>query len=190
MTKRKLSVKWILLLLVVLALLFGVGRQVTLAYLTSQTGEIKNTFSLGNVTTEIEEDFEPTDVATVFAKTPVVVNTGKNDCYIRVRVTCSPENALEIGGWDLENWTKGSDGYYYYNKVVKASDTETKDKTTPLFQTVTIRKEYADSIEDFEVTVSQEAVQAEMIAEDGSSTTDAAKIWAAYEAGGVPKSFQ
>ena len=84
---------------------------VTLAVLLSKTGELVNTFEPGNVTTEVREEFEPTETATVFRKEPVVANTGKNACYVRVRVTASPEEQLEIGGWDRQNWTEKEDGY-------------------------------------------------------------------------------
>lgn len=158
---------------------------VTLAVLLSKTGELVNTFEPGNVTTEVREEFEPTETATVFRKEPVVANTGKNACYVRVRVTASPEEQLEIGGWDRQNWTEKEDGYYYYNKAL-----ESGESTTPLFKEVSVKKEYEETIEGFEVNVYQEAVQAKMNAADGSSTTDAAQIWEAYEANVIPESFK
>lgn len=157
----------------------------TLAVLLSGTGKLVNTFEPGNVTTEVREEFEPTETACVFRKEPVIANTGKNACYVRVRVTASPEEQLEISGWDTQNWTKKEDGYYYYNKVL-----ESGASTTPLFKEVSVKEEYVDTIEGFEVNVYQEAVQAKMNAADGSSTTDVAQIWAAYEANVIPESFK
>lgn len=163
----------------------------TLALLSSKTDTLTNTFELGDVTTEIVEDvFEPTEVATVFKKEPYVKNTGDNDCYVRVRVTVSPEEQLDIN-WNTTDWTY-KDGYYYYNKVLKADSNEAGEgeSTSPLFTTVSVKDEYVDTIEGFEVTVYQEAVQAEMNAADGSSTTDMMTIWAAYESNTIPASFK
>lgn len=157
---------------------------VTLAVLLSKTDQLENTFQLGNITTEIEEEFEETDVPTTFTKTPAVINTGANDCLVRVRVTVSPEEQLDVSGWDLQNWTQKGE-YYYYNGVLKSGE-----KTTPLFTTVSVKEEYVDTIEGFEVNVYQEAVQTKMNAMDGSSTTDPDRIWAAYEANEIPESFK
>lgn len=171
---------------------------VTLAILTSRTQKITNTFELGNVTTEIQEDFEKTDVDTVFKKEPVVTNTGENDCYVRARVTVSPQGQLDITGWDTTNWVYNeADGFYYYQKVLKAGadkaapeQDEAGDSTTALFTTVSVKEDYVSTIEGFEVTVYQEAVQAKMNAADGSSTTDMMTIWAAYEANQIPATFK
>lgn len=179
-----------LILLSVTGILICATGLVTLAMLLSKTDKLTNTFELGNVTTEIEEQFEKTDIATTFKKEPVVINTGENDCYVRVRVNASPEEALNITGWDNENWEKIGD-YYYYKHVLKAADGKGSagEKTTPLFREVSVKEEYIDTIEGFEVTVYQEAVQAKMNARDGSSTTDAQKIWDAYETNEIPESF-
>ena len=177
------------LLMIVGVLVFGTGL-VTLALLSDKTDDLENTFELGNVTTEIEEEFEKTQSATTFKKEPVIVNTGENDCYVRVRVSISPEEALlivgdeQVFGGSKANWGYYN-GYYYYKSALKPGE-----KTTALFNTVTVKNEYVDTIEGFEVTVYQEAVQAKMSARDGSTTTDYSKIWAAYDAGIVPDSFK
>lgn len=176
------------LLLIVGALVCGTGL-VTMALVSDTTDPIENTFELGNVTTEIEEVFEPTQSVTTFKKEPVIANTGENDCYVRVRVSMSPEEALlivgdeQVFGGSKANWGY-YDGYYYYKTALKPGE-----KTTPLFNTVTIKNEYIDTIEGFEVTVYQEAVQAKMTARDGSVTTDYSKIWAAYDSDQIPESF-
>ena len=176
-------------LLLVAGILICATGLVTLALVSDTTDPIENTFELGNVTTEIEEVFEQTQSVTTFKKEPVVVNTGENDCYVRVRVSISPEEALlivgneQVFGGSQANWGY-YDGYYYYKTALKPGE-----KTTPLFNTVTVKNEYIDTIEGFEVTVYQEAVQAKMSARDGSVTTDYSIIWAAYDAGIVPDSF-
>lgn len=177
-------------LLSLVAVLVGATGLGTLALLTVRTEPLTNTFEIGNVRTEIEEVFEQTEVATEFKKEPRVVNTGANDCYVRVRVSISPEEQVEIpdDAWDKINWSKqveeDGDVYYYYVNALKSGE-----KTTPLFTTVSVKEEYIDTIESFEVTVYQEAVQASMSAADGSSTNDAAVIWAAYESNMIPATF-
>lgn len=187
------SKKTKLILLSIIGILVCATGLVTLAMLLSRTNQLTNTFELGNVTTEIEENFEKTDVATTFKKEPVVKNIGENDCYVRVRVTVSPEGQLNILGWDTENWTE-KDGYYYYKHVLKGDPdgdgTKEGDSTTALFTTVAVKDEYKDTIDGFEVTVYQEAVQSKMNARDGSSTSDAMTIWEAYEANAIPDSFK
>lgn len=179
------SKRAIVTLLSLVAVIIGSNVLATMALLSKETGTLENTFELGNVTTKVEETFEPTDVATVFRKEPVVVNTGANDCYVRMRVNASPEEQLEITGWD-SNWTYNTnDGFYYYIPVLKVGE-----RTTPLFTTVSVKEEYISTIEGFEVTVYQEAVQATLNARDGSTTADAATIWAVYDGMEVPAAVQ
>lgn len=183
------SKKITLSLLLIVGILICATGLVTMALLRASTDTLENTFALGYVTTEIEETFEKTDIVTTFKKEPVVKNTGENDCYVRVRVTISPEEAVtifgdeQVFGGSKANWGYYN-GYYYYKTALKPGE-----KTTPLFNTVTIKNEYLDTIEGFEVTVYQEAVQAKMNALDGSSTTDYSKIWAAYDSNQIPESF-
>lgn len=179
--KTKRAKAALLSLIGILACATGI---VTLAVLLSRTDQLENTFQLGSITTEIEEEFEGTEVPTTFTKTPAVINTGTNDCYVRVRVTASPQEQLELDGWDLQNWTKKGE-YYYYNEILKSGE-----KTTPLFTTVSVKEEYVDTMEGFEVNVYQEAVQTKLNAADGSNTTDPGQIWAAYEKNEIPKSFE
>lgn len=180
--RRKKSV----LVLLAVCLLTAAAAFVTVAMLRQGTTQLTNTFELGNVTTEIEEEFKQTDIATVFEKTPRVKNTGINDCYIRVRVEASPEDALDITGWDFANWKYNqADGFYYYQKVVGP-----EEYTTVLFNQVAVKEEAIPTIEGFEVNVYQEAVQAQMSARDHSVTSDMALIWSCYDAGIIPNSFQ
>lgn len=187
--KMKKTQVLLLSLLVILACSSGL---VTLAIFKSKTDVLTNQFDIGNVTTEIEETFEKTSTATEFKKEPVVTNTGKNDCYVRVRVNASPEEQLNITGWDTTNWVYNEkDGFYYYQKALKAPEGETSgERTTALFNMVSVKEDYVDTIEGFEVNVYQEAVQAKMSAKDGSTTTDMETIWGVYDSGIVPESFE
>lgn len=162
-------------------LLIGTGVAVTLAYLSSRTPTLTNTFKVGNVTTEIEEPFEQ-ETNTTFKKEPSVKNIGENECYVRARVLASPEEALSLKEFS-NNWTYDEDdGFYYYNDILPAGG-----QTDAIFKKVEVKD---TSIDGFEVTVYQEAVQTKVYAQDGTFTTDPDKIWDCYESGEVPTSFE
>ena len=168
-------------------LLIGTGVAATLAYLSSETPTLTNTFTVGNVTTKIEEEFKPVDYD-LYDKNPKVRNTGENDCYVRVRVVCSPEGAVEPVDFNSVNWYDRGDGYYYYvgtedNKgVLKASTREGElgASTEPLFTQI---KVIDTSIDGFEVTVYQEAVQTIFYRQNGDPEpiTDMYAIWDEYD---------
>lgn len=194
----------IALLSLVVVLLLTTGS--TIAYLHSKTDDVVNTFTIGNVTTEVDETFEETDDPWVFKKEPKVKNTGYthedgtatgNACYVRVRIVASPEGQLELKVGDFSqkdwgdselwaaNWEKKEDGYYYYQ-----SPLEVGESTSPIFDTVEVKADYRTTIEGFEVTVYQEAVQSSMTAVDGTTTTDMDKLWEVYDKGELPETFQ
>lgn len=164
-------------------LLIGTGVAATLAYLTDKEDAIVNTFKVGNVTTKIEEPFEAI-TNTEFRKEPSVKNTGENDCYVRARVLASPEEALLLkefsNNWTYDKYDKDDD-FYYYNAVLPAGG-----QTDAIFKKVEVKD---TSIDGFEVTVYQEAVQTKVYAQDGTFTTNPEKIWDCYESGEVPTSF-
>ena len=137
--KRKAAV---LLTSLVLVLVCAVGA--TVAYLVDTTSEVVNTFDPAKVSCEVTETFE-NDVKTDVA----IKNTSDIEAYIRaaVIVTWKDKDGNVYGKmpaegtdytitWGKTGWTKGSDGYYYYNSpvAVEASTatliTECKDKGT------------------------------------------------------------
>lgn len=189
--KKYLKSKKVRIACVALMLIFACSLSAgTLAVYMSGTDKLQNHMELGNVTTEIEEEFKSTKEKTVFEKKPIVTNTGENDCYVRARVNASPEEQLDITGWDTTNWVyNAADGFYYYQKVLKAGKDGKGDKTSALFTQVAVKKDFVDTIEGFEVNVYQEAVQSTMNAADGTSTTDMTKIWQAYDANQIPATF-
>lgn len=143
---------------------------ITFAYYQDVTDKAVNTFTVGNVTTEIEEKFEVIDSEII--KEPIVVNTGKNSCYIRMRVIISPSDAANITGLDETNWELYTDGYYYYKKHV-----EPKEKTSPVFKGVSVTEGFSGEVE---IACYQESVQAEATVE-GEAVTDMMEIWDAYD---------
>ena len=112
------------LLALVLILVCTVGG--TVAYLVTHTDPVVNTFTPGEVSCQVEEEFKDNTVKTK----AVVKNTGNVPAYIRVAVvantidgegnitgmTTLPDNRL-----NETYWTKSGD-FYYYNDVVQPGD--------------------------------------------------------------------
>lgn len=178
---------------------------ITYAYLKTNTDTLKNEYTIGEITTRIDED--PSINGSTIKKDPKVVNEGPNDAIVRMRVTISPkeikeylekENAID---YDTKNWKYNEeDGFWYYQKVLPY-DTENVDLnvTTPLFTKVTkLTDENGKIIEkfkqvkDFQITLYQESVQAtvwnkkgeKLEAFDSNGNYDqnlANKIWNLYD---------
>lgn len=179
---------------IIFALALGVAIMVTstvgtLAYLKSNSGTVVNTFTVGSVETEIDENVDPSNNL----KKVRVVNTGKNDCLVRMRVVISPEKSgIAIDDYNSTKFTQKGD-FWYYNGVLKAP-TENEYYATPyLFTNYKIPEKFEDN---FTITVYQEAVQAMVHLTDGTTisaynndgsynSSEAAKIWQAYDAGQV-----
>ena len=178
---------------IIFALALGVAIMVTstvgtLAYLKSNSGTVVNTFTVGSVETEIDEDVDPSN----YLKKVRVVNTGKNDCLVRMRVVISPENnRITIDDYNKSNFEKKDDGFWYYKGVLKAPSVNEYYATPYLFTKYTIPTDFKDN---FTITVYQEAVQAMVHLANGSTISaydengkynaeNAAMIWKAYDAG-------
>ena len=110
------------LLALVLILVCTVGG--TVAYLVAQTDPVTNTFTPGEVSCQVKEEFNEK------TKTKAVVqNTGNVPAYIRVAVVANTIDGegnitgmktLPTGWLNDEYWTKGEeDGFYYYKGVVQ-----------------------------------------------------------------------
>lgn len=179
---------------IIFALALGVAIMVTstvgtLAYLKSNSGTVVNTFTVGSVETEIDEKVDPSQNL----KEVRVVNTGKNDCLVRMRVVISPEKSgIAIDNYN-NKFEQKSDGFWYYKGILKAP-TENEYYATPyLFTNYKIPEGFKDN---FTITVYQEAVQAMVHLTDGTTisaynndgsynSSEAARIWQAYDAGQV-----
>lgn len=172
MKRSKWNKKWLFVLIPVCVLILT-GAGATYAYMKSVTAEKVNTFTVGNVTTDLKEEIGETGADTI-GKSPYVVNTGENTCYIRMRVTVSPEDSAELTGVNAKDWKLEADGFYYYQKPV-----EKGGQTTPVFTGVKVSEGFTG---DLEVTCYQEAVQSEAVAE-GRPVTDMMEIWKAYDTG-------
>lgn len=164
----KKSKKTILTLVSLAALLFAlVGT--TLAYLTTSTLPVVNTFTPTSVPIEIEENLK--DSVKEYVK---VKNNGNIDAYIRVAVVVTwkddegnvsatvPEFSTDYT-WDNddEKWVKHTDGFYYYTKKVGAGDTtEELFKNCKLVVGVTPPTGYNLSVEILAQSIQAEPEQA------------------------------
>ena len=134
-----------MVLSVVLLLALAVGG--TLAWLSTKTTPVTNTFTPAEVTCKVEEDFDEN----TGEKTNVnVTNTGNIAVYIRVKlVTYRTNDAGEhIGGkaelpqFTLgENWVEKEDGYYYYTLPVEPN----AQPKTNLANSMTLKTSYEDA---------------------------------------------
>lgn len=137
--------------------ILGSGAAFTSAYLISNAQKV-NTLNATEVTVSIEEDFEsPKDPkpGDVIAKKPRAVNTSSIDIYVRMRAEVSNSDLLEPIAIN-QSWTLKSDGFYYYNKVLKPGAS-----TENLFDNVVIKSDIEkEDIRNLDVLVYAEAVQA------------------------------
>lgn len=165
-----------------LLVILCVGSAFTWSYYQAELETKVNTFVAGNVETHIEEEFKGNS-PTNFTKTPRIVNTGKNDCYVRVRLTMSPFNAIITTNFEAtgakEDWVYNeADGFYYYTKPLIKGNT-TGSTSSKLFTEINITN--PEEVDGFNVDVYQEAVQAEVYKADGSKVTAYQDIWKIYE---------
>ena len=118
-------------LLLSFLLIFTVSVGGTLAYLSTQTGPVVNTFMPSHVDCVVEEEFDGT-----VKKNVNVTNTSDIDAYIRVKLITYRVNEAEehIGGTSEvpeftlgTNWVKHTDGYYYYTLPVSAGEKPAND---------------------------------------------------------------
>ncbi|MDO4632516.1 MAG: hypothetical protein Q4B01_01515 [Eubacteriales bacterium] len=143
------------------------------AYLKAQD-ETENVFRPVETVITVEEEFDPpTDPkpGDVITKRPVITNRSETDCYVRVRVHFSSQEAeklcepLQIGnGWALHE-----DGFYYWKEVLPAHSS-----TGDVFTFVKLRSDISkEELIPFTISVYAEAVQA--------VGTDEANAWKNYQ---------
>lgn len=168
------------------ALIAAVGIGATLAYFTDQDTK-QNVITMGKVDGSLEEestDGTPTDDGYTYDKVKPGDKLDKNpsvslaadseDAYTRMMVTITIDGlaagtnadayeALLETKLNIQNgWTKGSDGYYYYNTKLSNKEGGQK-KTENIFTTVTIPTEWGNEISEATITID---LQAELIQAD------------------------
>lgn len=139
---KKLNKKAVVLVAsAVLLVVVAVGG--TFAWLTSKPDMLNNSFTVGTVSVEVDEELDGNAKKNVTIK-----NTGSSDAYIRATVVYNWVNAngdMLYGEPPYENidysvsynttdWIQGSDGYWYYKYKV-ASNASTKNLINTLTPT-------------------------------------------------------
>lgn len=146
---------WMLLLLIGTSM----SAACTYAYLTDQD-RAENKVDVTENRIHIEEVFEPpTDPApgSVIKKAPSIVNDSRVEVYVRMSAVFSDSAAEELCLPLVisSHWKKGTDGYYYYDRALKAGE-----KTEPLFEKLILKEEITpEQIVPFDVLVYAESVQ-------------------------------
>lgn len=166
-----------------LTMVAAISVGATFAYLTDKKA-VTNTFTVGDVKIAVEEPAwgEPGTSHEIapnveVAKDPSVKNTGKNECYIRVKVdydkTIFQLVGLDVGDTADKGWKDGGDGYYYHKAPIVANAS-----TSKLFKGVKMLDTFKEgtSSTNLNVIVNAEAVQA-----NGFDNVDAAFSAAAAE---------
>ena len=128
--KNRTASARMLVLAIALVLVLGCTIAGTLMFLVDKTGDVKNTFTAANVTTEITEEFDG-----VTKKNVNIINNGDIPVYVRVNLITYRvnESGDKIGGTATipnfnrgEGWFKGSDGFYYYKNKVQPGEAPEK----------------------------------------------------------------
>ncbi len=163
----------------------------SLAWLTAETTEVKNTFAIGNITidlTETTSGYKVVPGATDAKDPKVTVKATSENCYVYVTV----ENNLVIENVvvgtpniDSANWEKietiGNKTLYRYIDIIDASDA---DVIVPVFTSVTydgeaITSDNIASLKDETIVINAFAHQSENLGENPLTITDAAaREWA------------
>lgn len=160
-----------------LSLLLVIGMVVggTVAWLSTKSAPITNTFLPTKVTCKVTESFDGTTKRNVN-----VTNTGDIDAYIRVKLVTYRVNDKEqhIGGTaSLPTFTLGANwvsyhGYYYYRLPVAPGGSP----ETNLTESMTLIDSYTDADGGKQVIeVMAEAIQANGVADDGKKAV--VKAW-------------
>ena len=125
--KKRMSRRSVILLSSLMVLI-GLAASATVAYIFTNSAQVTNTFTPAEVKCEVQETYNYQVKSDVY-----IENTGNVDAYIRAMVfinwndvnfnkivpapTTDPVFTPESG------WVKGSDGYYYTQKVAPGGKT-------------------------------------------------------------------
>ena len=161
------------------------------AYYTSHQ-QMTNTFTVGQNTTTIEEEFDSNPVNDVYKKAVQIANKGDVPCYVRVYVAFSDEEVADISQLSPDGknyytvseyvkhlpdgWTAGSDGYLYYTKLLPVDG-----KTSKVVSSVKTTWRPDMDRHDFDLIVREESVQVPA----NNPGADYKAAWADFHAGEV-----
>lgn len=97
----------------------------TLAWLTDQTAEVKNTFTVGDINIDLTEtttDYKMVPGNTIAKDPTVTVKANSEACWLFVKVTESENLDTFITYAIAEGWTELQDGVYYREVPASAAD--------------------------------------------------------------------
>ena len=97
----------------------------TLAWLTDQTAEVKNTFTVGDINIDLSEtttDYKMVPGNTIAKDPTVTVKANSEACWLFVKVTESTDLKDFITYTIANGWTKLQDGVYYREVPASAAD--------------------------------------------------------------------
>lgn len=188
---KRRNTKKCILTLVLIALVAGCAVLATRAY-TVRTTTADNIITFGSVRIQVLEtelvngvEQEVPDghsarvISSPYSRIVRVANVGNDDCYVRVKLQMTYEDA---GGTSTDvtdqttfsatgtEWTMGPDGYWYYGKVLTPSDkdsttgVEDHDTSAPVVETVELPRDLVangNKGDSFTLSVQVQAVQAE-----------------------------
>lgn len=166
--------------LVLVVALVSVGG--TIAWLTDKTGEVVNTFTVGNIDITLAEtttDYKMVPGNTIAKDPTVTVKAGSEDCYLFVKVEKSPNFDTFLTYTMAEGWTELTAGSGIYYRVVLATDTTKtfsvlKDDQVTVKNTVT--KAQMDAIKNG--TASAPTLTFTAYACQSANVANAATAWA------------
>jgi len=148
------------LLTALLCLMLAAGPFGVNAYLSARA-DVQNDFTIGLVTSEIVEEFDPPSAVTpgnIIPKTVRIRNTGLTDSYARVQVLFSDSRMEALCSLDYNTaaWTfSSSDGWWYLDAPLAPGET-----SPALFTAVTVSSSAdPDTIVPFEIQIRQESIQ-------------------------------
>lgn len=160
--KRILKQKTFWLAVAAFLMLGGTGLSGAMAYFTTHVAAKGGYPITLGAETSVEEEVED------MTKHIVLVNTGENDCYVRVKVFCGSQFTIDYST-DLDDGSEPcwkldeGDGYWYYQSILPAGE-----KTRQLLAKIEIPKDYTES---FDIIVIQECTPA-LYQEDGTPYAD------------------
>ena len=131
----------------------------TMAWLSTKTQDLTNTFEPAKVTCAVKEDFKDGDT---IKKNVRIQNTGTTDAYIRAMIVanwCTADSKVvktatpTYEGLPGSDWVKHTDGFYYYTKPVAP------DQTTSMLFTKCEQGTVPEGADHLEVNIICQAVQ-------------------------------
>ena len=183
--KRKPNIRLNRAAVLIMAVLLLLGAAVgsTVAFLTTKTDPVTNTFEYASVSCEVTEDSGQNT-----KKNVQVTNTGTTDAYIRAAYVVNwvdtqgniaasvPEGYSYTLTESTDSWTKGTDGFFYYTSPVApgastAGSLPTCEVTCPENPVYTLSVEIlAQAIQSAPEKAVQEAWVGVTVNEDGKLT--------------------